>query len=156
MEKTQQQEYSIEWKKHDDFFVSLNRKLDEISTLGEMCYQDINNLYEYFAKIKNLYNKHKAYIQNPNQMKKDLDTIQTALYDINLMKELKQKKPEAESFRMRIFAKLQEVLTQKVEDITVPELIPKPVKVEREEWENEKDSKKKAMYKTVQLLFENV
>ena len=41
-------------------------------------------------------------------------------------------------------------------DFTIPELLPKPIKKEKDEWDNEKDYKKKAMYKTVQLIFENV
>lgn len=131
MEKVERQDYSLEWKKHDEFFTSLNRKLDEISLVGELCYKDISNIYDYFAKIKNLYNKHKAYVQNPKLMKEDLDKIQNALYDMSFLKDLQHKTPQAHQFRLKIFSKLQEVLTQMIEDFTIPELIPKPIKAEK-------------------------
>ena len=40
-------DYSLEWKKHDDFFTSLNKKLDEISDIGEKCYGNLNNLFAF-------------------------------------------------------------------------------------------------------------
>ena len=150
------QEYNLEWKKHDEFFVSLNKKLDEISYIGEKCYGDINNLYEYFAKIKNLFNKHKAYIQDPIKMKENLISVQNALYNPNFTQDLRLKRPEAKTFQMQIFNRLQDILTEMIEDFTVPELIPKPLKVEKEPWADEQDSRKKAMYKTVYTMFENV
>jgi hypothetical protein len=153
---SQKQDFNLEWKRHDEFFTSLNHKLDEITNVGEICYRDLNNIFEYYSKIKNLFNKHKGYFQNAKELKKRLDSVELLLYNRNFLKDLNSKRPEAKSFQGKVFRELQEIFSVMTEDFTIPELIPKPVKKDRELWQDEKDIKKKQMYKTVELMFENV
>ena len=155
-EETKTDDYSIGWKRHDEFFRSLNTKLDEISFVGELCYRDKSKVYEYFAKVRNLYNKHRVYLRDKEKMKKELLRIEQALYSSSFLRDLKQGRVEANSHIHKIFMTLQDLLSEMVDDFAAPELIPKPIKHEVEPWEEEKDTKKKVMYKTVHLLFENV
>lgn len=146
----------IEWKKHDRFYDSLNFKMDEISEIGELCYVQKDNIYIYFAKVKHLFNKHYAYIYNRENKKKRLKEIEKILYNPSFKKDLSEKRANAELMLFNIFDKLQDIYTEMVEDFTNPELIPKPKMKEVEAWEEEKDTKKKVMYKTVVKMFENV
>lgn len=157
MEKhTQKVDYNLEWKRHDEFFTSLNKKLDEITDVGENCYRNLNNIFEYFSKIKNLYNKHKGYFQNPKLLKQKLDKIEKLLYNNVFLQDLSYKRPEAIKFQSQMFRQLQEIFSVMTEDFTVPELIPKPVKKEKDLWMQEKDWKKRQLYKTTMLLYENL
>ncbi len=154
--KDQKQDYNLDWKSHDMFFTSLNQKLDEITLVGEQCYGNLDKIYEYFSKIKNLYNKHKAYFQKPEELITKLSKIEEVLFDENFIKDVKDKRDQATMTRYKIFVRLQTIFAQMAEDFTIPELIPKPIKKEREPWQDEKDYKKKQLYKTTMLMYENL
>lgn len=151
-----EKDISIEWKKHDEFFNSLNLKLDEISNVGEMCYTESKYIFDYYAKIRNLFNKHYAYIQNPEVLKQKLIKCERALYDSEFRKDLSDKKIEAMTHLTTIFSQLQDLLTYMIQDFTIPELIPRPITKVKELWDEEVDSQKKVMYKTVMKMFENI
>lgn len=121
-------ENSLQWKDHSGFFSSLNNKLDEISNIGEECYRDVNKLYDYYGKIKNLFNKHYAYILDPEKMKRELAIVQKALYDKEFLKSVQDNIGSAKEHQIKIFDKMQDILTEMILNFTYPELIPKPIK----------------------------
>lgn len=155
-EQQKTDDYSIGWKRHDEFFRSLNTKLDEISYIGELCYRDKTKVYEYFAKVRNLFNKHKVYLRDSNSKRDLLLKIEQSLYNPSFIKDMKVGRVEANTHIHTIFMQLQDLLSDMVDDFSAPELIPKPVKHEVEPWEEETDAKKKVMYKTAVLMFKNV
>jgi hypothetical protein len=147
---------SVEWKKHDQFYDSLNTKMDEISLVGEECYVKKDMVYVYFAKVKNLYNKHSAYIFETETIEKKLEKIEEQLYNPLFREDLGKGKSSAVSQIHRLFKNLQEVFKMMVQDFTAPELIPKPVKKQYEGYEEISSTKKKKMVKAAMGLFENV
>jgi len=127
MREEQNKGTALEYKRHDEFFSSLNRKLDEISLVGEMCYKDINYIFEYYAKIKNLYNKHISYLSDREKIGKQLLEIQYAIYNPDFLKDLKKNTMTAKRYQFTIFNKLQEIYTIIIDNFPRSELLPKPI-----------------------------
>lgn len=155
MKQTPIPETSLEFKNHVPFFSSLNNKLDEISELGELTYSNLEQFKQYFAKIKNLFNKHYSYVKKPEDKERQLEDIEKIVYNIDFIKDLSEKRASAISMQYKLFRKTQKILRDIVSDLARSELIPKPVPIEEEVWKSETDKGKQVLLKTVMTMLDN-
>lgn len=84
MEKNNNMETSLEWKKHDNFFTDLNKMLDQAAKMEALIYLDFKNIYPYYAQISSLITKTVPYIIKIKDKTRQMQKIRTAIYSKQL------------------------------------------------------------------------
>ena len=120
-----------------------------------MTYLSLDKFKEYFAKIKNLFNKHYSYVKNPLDKEKNLEEIEKVVYTSSFIIDLKNQRPAAIEMQYKLFRKTQKILREIVSDLARSELLPKPVPIEDDVWKSETDKGKQVLLKTVMTMLDN-
>jgi hypothetical protein len=138
MEK--QYETSLEWKKHDKFFDDLNKMLDDTAKFELLVYQDIANIYQYYAQVSTIMSKHITFIEKFKDKDNKMKLIRRGLYSNNVTKlMLRENRPkDFNNLMTKMFDDLVNIYREVLKDLSHNGLLPNPTKEEVEDTEHKR------------------
>jgi hypothetical protein len=79
----------LNYNRDDVYIISLNKSSDLIEETKILCYNDPQNVYQYFARVEACYDKSWSYMTKSDDINKKLKKFKKKLYDKKLLKDLK-------------------------------------------------------------------